>query len=145
MGLPRPGVKPLRPRRRRRGWASPRLAVALVTLALAGVLGPTSRAGDQLSTYISATNVAGRVGHVRDGDTIEVAGTAIRFARLNCPELGTGAGDLARQRMKMLVSGQRLQCRLSGRSSYDRQVGSCRLPDGRDLATAMRDTGMCTR
>lgn len=47
--------------------------------------------------------------------------------------------------MKVLVSGQRLTCQLNGRTSYDRKIGSCTLPDGRDLAAAMIRSGLCTR
>ena len=37
--------------------------------------------------------ITGIVTHVRDGDTLEVAGVAIRLAALNCPEKGTKNGQ----------------------------------------------------
>ncbi len=87
--------------------------------------------------------VVGRVTHVRDGDTIEVSGRPIRFAKLDCAEIGTPAGRRADRRMRALVSGRTLSCSLTGRKSYDRWIGSCRLPDGRDLASVMVKNGSC--
>jgi endonuclease YncB( thermonuclease family) len=89
-------------------------------------------------------NVVGRVTHVRDGDTIAVAGRPIRFANLDCAETGTLAGTRADRRMRALVSGKTLSCRLTGRKSYDRWIGFCRFPDGRDLASVMVKSGACT-
>lgn len=50
-------------------------------------------------------------------------------------------------RMRELVSRQRLtlSCALNGRSSHDRKIGSCRLPDGEDLAAIMIREGYCGR
>ena len=39
--------------------------------------------------------LTGKVTHVRDGDTIEVNGIAIRLSALDCPERGTQKGDTA--------------------------------------------------
>ena len=41
------------------------------------------------------TVLTGTVTHVRDGDTIEVNGTPIRLAALDCPERGTKGGNYA--------------------------------------------------
>ena len=41
------------------------------------------------------TILRGKVTHVRDGDTIEVNGIAIRLSALDCPERGTQKGDTA--------------------------------------------------
>ena len=90
-------------------------------------------------------SLSGRVSHVRDGDTVEVAGTPIRIAALDCAEKGTAKGDAATRRMRRLVSGKKLDCTLTGRRSYDRQVGSCRLGDGRDIAAIMISEGACRR
>ena len=87
----------------------------------------------------------GRVTHVRDGDTIEVDGVAVRFAELDCAELGTAAGERAKRQMANLVAGQRLQCVLTGRRSYDRMIGECDLMDGRSLSTFMIQDGYCSR
>jgi endonuclease YncB( thermonuclease family) len=47
--------------------------------------------------------------------------------------------------MTELVSGERLTCSLSGRRSYDRMIGECRLPDGRSLSRVMVREGYCSR
>jgi endonuclease YncB( thermonuclease family) len=81
-----------------------------------------------------ARTLTGSVTHVRDGDTIEVSGVPIRFAGLDCAELGTAAGERAKQKMVRLVAGRQLQCELTGRRSYDRMIGECDLRD--DCATS---------
>ena len=83
------------------------------------------------------------VTHVRDGDTIELGALALRLATLDCAELGTAEGARAKARMEALVRGARLTCRLTGEVSYDRQIASCQLPGGRDLAAAMIADGTC--
>lgn len=92
-----------------------------------------------------AGNLRGHVTHVRDGDTIEVSGRPIRLASLDCSESGTFAGESATRRMKALVAGQGMTCSLTGRRSYDRWIGSCRLPDGRDIGEIMISEGLCGR
>lgn len=89
--------------------------------------------------------ISGRVSHVRDGDTIEVAGVAIRFQKLDCAESGTAAGERATRAMRALVAGEELTCRLAGRRSYDREIGTCALPDGRDIGRYMILEGYCGR
>ena len=65
--------------------------------------------------------IEGPVSHIRDGDTIEVAGTPVRFGSLDCAERGTVRGDAATRRMRDLVAAQSLSCALNGRTSYDRR------------------------
>lgn len=85
--------------------------------------------------------------HIRDGDTIEVAGIAIRFGPRDCAERDTREGQAATARMRELVSGQSLtlSCALNRRSSHDRKIGSCRLLDGQDLAAIMIREGYSGR
>lgn len=90
-------------------------------------------------------HLVGSVTHVRDGDTIEVAGTPIRFANLDCAELGTRAGERVKRQMAELVKGERLECRLTGRRSYDRMIGECALPTGQNLSSLMIKGGYCGR
>jgi len=85
----------------------------------------------------------GRVTHVRDGDTVVVAGVPIRFANVDCAERGTYAGNQATAAMRRLANGQMLHCELEGRRSYDREVGICRLDDGRDVGGVMVEMGLC--
>ena len=113
--------------------------VAMVGLILLQVLPPDP------VFKVGGRDLSGRVTHVRDGDTIEVSGTAIRFARLDCDERGTPNGDRATREMRRLVSGKRVKCRLTGAKSYDRLIGTCSLEDGRDLGREMRQGGFCSR
>ena len=55
--------------------------------------------------------------HVRDGDTLEVAGVPMRIANFDCAELGTPDGKSARLFLQDLVHGQQLTCDLEGRRS----------------------------
>ena len=101
-----------------------------------------ARTGHMVTTGIST---GGLVTHIRDGDTIEVSGRPIRIAALDCAERGSTAGDAATRRMTALVLGQRVSCSLTGKRSYDRWIGSCRLPDGRDIASILIGEGACRR
>lgn len=85
------------------------------------------------------------VTRVRDGDTIVVGLIPIRIANLDCAETGTMAGDRATRRMQALVRGQQLTCRLEGRRSWDREVGLCALPGGRDIGEVLIAEGLCER
>lgn len=96
-------------------------------------------------SWTSVSKISGRATHVRDGDTIEVSGVPIRFGSLDCAERNTASGRSATRRMRALVSGQRLDCYMNGRTSHDRKIGSCRLNDGSDLAAKMIREGACSR
>ncbi|WP_141102008.1 thermonuclease family protein [Oceanicola sp. 22II-s10i] len=87
----------------------------------------------------------GRVTHVRDGDTIEVSGVPVRIANLDCAERDTPAGRAATRRMRALVGGGELNCRLEGRRSWDREVGTCALADGRDIGEMLIADRTCAR
>lgn len=100
-----------------------------------------------------ARNNASPAGHrlidtvtrVRDGDTLVVGLIPIRIANLDCAESGTSSGDRATRRAKELASGETLTCRLEGRRSYDREVGTCALSDGRDFGAVLIQEGYCRR
>lgn len=103
---------------------------------------------EHVGPLVAATSletIQGRVTHVRDGDTIEVKGVPIRFGSLDCAERDMREGQHATARMRSLTSGATLTCHLTGRSSYDRRIGSCQLSDGRDLAAVMMAEGLCHR
>lgn len=109
-------------------------------------LGSFSSASDAAARSSSANGLlVDRVTRVRDGDTIVVGLIPIRIANLDCAESGTTAGDRATRLAKQLVSGATLTCRLEGRRSYDREVGVCSLPDGRDFGEALIRAGACER
>lgn len=121
-----------------------------MVLAISGwiIFNGVERFPEHLGPIVTATSiktVEGPVTHVRDGDTIEVRGVAIRLGSLDCSEMSTGQGRRAAERMRSLVSGRMLTCHLNGRESYDRKIGSCRLPDGTDIAGIMIRDGVCDR
>ena len=68
----------------------------------------------------------GVITHVRDGDTIEVAQIPIRLAALDCPEVGSIAGDLAKSVAQEFLGSQAI-CFLTGAKSYDRFVAYCEI------------------
>ncbi|MDP5218777.1 hypothetical protein Q5Y75_16225 [Ruegeria sp. 2205SS24-7] len=124
---------------------------ALIAITVAALVLP-QKAAERFPEYFSALvqrtavgTVEGRVTHVRDGDTIEVEGVPIRFGSLDCAERYTTKGKQATNRMRNLTARPTLICYLNGRTSYDRKIGSCTLPDGRDLASVMIREGYCGR
>lgn len=122
----------------------------LVIFALCGfgLFQAIERFPEYLGPFVALTSmntITGPVSRVRDGDTIEVSGTPIRFSSLECAENDTSSGQQATARMRSLISNQTLTCHLNGRKSYDRQIGSCVLQDGRDLAAVMIREGLCGR
>jgi endonuclease YncB( thermonuclease family) len=113
------------------------LAIALFWVEPPTHLGWSAGAGSR--------EISGVVRHVRDGDTIEVNGTPVRFAKLDCAELGTPEGNRAKQALLELASGERVSCSLSGRKSYDRWVGTCQLESGEAISRYMIREGYCRR
>jgi endonuclease YncB( thermonuclease family) len=105
-----------------------------VTVTAPGRTGPMPAPGRILE---------GRVSHVRDGDTIEIGGLALRLADLDCAESGTSAGQRATRAVTALTRDAVLLCRLTGARTYDRWVAHCTLPDGRTVSQAMVDGGHC--
>ncbi|MDT0682537.1 hypothetical protein RM543_07565 [Roseicyclus sp. F158] len=106
--------------------------------------GPDPASGSDVEPG-KAADLIGRVTHVRDGDTIEVAGVPIRIANLDCAETGTAAGERATAKVRDLVRDQTMSCMLEGRKSWDREVGVCALATGDDLGEAMISGGYCGR
>ncbi len=70
------------------------------------------------------TLLQGQVTHVRDGDTIEVNGIAIRLSALDCPERGTRDGEHANLLAQQFLTTKAV-CELTGAKTYDRLVGYC--------------------
>ena len=87
------------------------------------------------------TVLTGKVTHVRDGDTIEVNGIAIRLAALDCPERGTQKGDTA-ARIAQQFQGSPATCELTGAKTYDRLVGYCSV-GGADFGSYMMNNSSC--
>lgn len=125
------------------GWQGFRDAVPSRpgTVPMPNIIHPSSPVVPR--TVPSGGRLDGRVTHVRDGDTIVVEKTPIRFEGIDCAEKGTRRGDRATEAMRRLAAGQTVQCRLAGRRSFDREIGNCTLLDGRDLGKEMVAAGLC--
>ena len=83
----------------------------------------------------------GVITHVRDGDTIEVAQIPIRLAALDCPEVGSIAGDLAKSVAQEFLGSQAI-CFLTGAKSYDRYVAYCEI-NGSDFGESLMQETSC--
>lgn len=83
----------------------------------------------------------GLVTHVRDGDTIVVAGVPVRLNGLHAPEINERGGVAARDWMIEHTRGQQVICRLNGDKTHDRLVGVCENRDG-DLAAQLIAAGL---
>ena len=80
--------------------------------------------------------------HVIDGDTIVVQGRSIRLAGIDAPELDRPFGRKAKWAMVEICRNQPVTVRLTGETSYDRLVGTCYLPDGRDIGAELIREGL---
>jgi micrococcal nuclease len=85
--------------------------------------------------------MAGVVSHVRDGDTIELAGRAIRLQGLAAPEGDEPGGAEATRAMRRMVDGRQVRCELDGERTHDRCVAVCYL-NGADTAEVMVRDGL---
>lgn len=121
-----------------------RLALAMIMIAILPVGAERLVLWRQADVPASVTRLSGAVTHIRDGDTIEVQGTAVRIANLDCAELGTPEGEAAKTWIGELLAGASVDCDLSGRKSYDRQLGTCRF-GGADLGEILIGEGICGR
>lgn len=79
---------------------------------------------------------------VIDGDTIGVRGTKIRLAGIDAPELDRPYGRKAKWAMVDICKGHEITVELNGEASHDRLVGTCRLPDGTDIAAELVRRGL---
>ena len=92
-------------------------------------------------TSESEQSLTGIVTHVRDGDTLEVNGIAIRLAALNCPENRTKEGRRA-TKIAEKFKGMTITCELTGAKTYDRLVGYCSI-GGEDVGRFMMQKSSC--
>ena len=84
--------------------------------------------------------ITGEVTHVRDVDTIELGGIAIRLNGIDGPELSTDVGQAAKQFMTSLVFNREVVCDLTGERSHDRLIGVCYL-NGEDIGSKAIENG----
>jgi micrococcal nuclease len=89
----------------------------------------------------SSMKIKGRA-WVIDGDTIVVNKVKIRLAGVDAPELDQPWGQKSKWEMVRLCKGHIITVELTGDTSYDRLVGTCYLPDGRDLGAEIVKAGL---
>ena len=95
----------------------------------------------ELLASSNSTILSGTVTHVRDGDTIEVNGVAVRLSALDCPENDSRQGKQATKIAKQF-EGSQAMCELTGAKSYDRLVGYCTV-GGTDFGLYMMQHSSC--
>lgn len=100
----------------------------------------TVRAVTEIS-IVEVTEVCGRA-WVVDGDTIDIAGTRIRLAGIDAPEMDHPYGVKAKWALVNLCKGHVVRAVFDGDLSHGRTVATCYLPDGRDLSAEMVKAGM---
>ncbi len=95
---------------------------------------------------VLAEEFSGKVTRVTDGDTFRMLGIepAIRVWGLDAPERDEQGGTAATNTMRSMVGGQTLTCLLRDIDRYQRLVGQCFLPDGRDITAVMISSGTAT-
>ena len=89
---------------------------------------------------ICTADITGPVDYVYDGDTIKVAGQAIRLQGLDAEELSEPTGPAARAVMQQIVAGKTVTCLPDGTYSYQRIVARCYI-DGIDIAMPLVSGG----
>ena len=80
--------------------------------------------------------------YIIDGDTIVVDKIKVRLAGIDAPELDQPWGQKSKWAMVKLCKGQTIRVELTGETSYDRLVGTCYLPDGRDIGEEIVKQGL---
>lgn len=118
---------------------SPVARIAAILALCLTLVGPNQSAA-------SETRVTAAVARVTDGDTFRLMGVerAIRVWGLDAPERKEPAGPAATAAMRDLITNQTLTCEIKYIDRYDRFVGQCFLPDGRDIAAEMIRMGVAT-
>ncbi|WP_208539101.1 thermonuclease family protein [Algihabitans albus] len=132
--------------RRRMHRPRRRFVLIVIVAALAGAT--VTHIPDLFDEHAAVTHrgdptaeLEGAVTRVRDGDTIEVEGTAVRLSGLHAPEMDQPGGQEAKAFMVSLVAGKRVRCVLEGRRNYDREIGDCFLND-RDISAEVIAAGL---
>ena len=90
----------------------------------------------------AGSEVKGKVTHVRDADTIEVAGIPIRFDGVDAPDRGEPGFEAGKQWMRDQYGGRLVRCILTGAKTYDRSVGACYGSQGEDISAMVISVGL---
>ena len=83
----------------------------------------------------------GRV-QVIDGNTIAIEDTKIRLAGIEAPELSEPWGQKPKLTMVEICNDHIISARLTGERSFDQLIGTCHLPDGRDIGAELIKRGL---
>jgi endonuclease YncB( thermonuclease family) len=101
-----------------------------------------------VAACITATTAGARevrgTAHVRDADTVVVAGTPVRLNGVDAPETSNRYGREAKSFMERILRGRTVICDLNGDRTYDRWVGTCYITvEGEfvDIATVVISNG----
>ncbi len=79
---------------------------------------------------------------VLDGDTIVINKIRIRLAGIDAPEMNHPWGKKAKWELVSLCKGQTVTAKMHNDASYDREVATCYLSDGRDLSAELVKLGL---
>lgn len=115
-------------------WLVLGVVAAGTALADRGTVAPGPRLG-------APSTLQGVVDRVRDGDTLELLGRAIRLQGVAAPELRDPLGAEARAALQHLVLGRTIACAPDGTRTHGRIVAVCSV-DGRDLGAALVAAGL---
>jgi micrococcal nuclease len=120
-----------------------RASVAWLALAAVatGAMTADRAAAEPGSRSVALATLRGVVERVRDGDTLELEGRAIRLQGVAAPELGDPLGAESREALRQLVVGRAVACVPDGSRTRGRIVAVCTV-DGRDLGAALVAAGL---
>ena len=80
--------------------------------------------------------------YIIDGDTIVIQGIKVRLAGIDAPEINMPWGQKSKWAMVAICKGQIVTAELDGERSFDRLVGTCFLPDRRDIGAELIKQGL---
>lgn len=94
-----------------------------------------------------ATTLEGKVVHVRDADTIEIATErgqfAVRLNGIDAPELDERGGQAGKRWMQRTYRNAIVTCTFNGQQSYDRWIALCFDKNGTDIGAAVIKCRTC--
>jgi endonuclease YncB( thermonuclease family) len=97
------------------------------------------------SSAAAATTLEGKVVHVRDADTIEIATDrgriVVRLNGIDAPELDERGGQAGKRWMQSTYSNKMVTCEFNGQKTHDRFVAVCFDRNGTDLGAAVIGAG----
>jgi endonuclease YncB( thermonuclease family)/predicted RNA-binding Zn-ribbon protein involved in translation (DUF1610 family) len=77
-----------------------------------------------------------------DGDTVSIRRIQIRLFGIDAPELHHPYGKIAKNELRKLCAGQKVNAEILEKDDHGRAVAICRLDDGRDLSAEMVKLGL---